>query len=204
MKKLLLLFLVLNTTTVFAQKTGYFEKSLSFNSESRTVSYYVPSNYNSSKQYHLIVGLHGIGDNSAHYVDLLTEKGYQNLFEYTIIICPDGGDDYFGDFYTPAGDEHFIDTCIEDAITNYSINVDHIILQGFSLGGRAALKYGLDNTNKFSALLLNTPGLQGALDATQNSKITLGYSYQNASKIPIYLTIGLLDRFYVNVEGILY
>jgi hypothetical protein len=85
------------------------------------------------------------------------------------------------------------------ASEQYHINNSEVILQGFSLGGRSALKYGLEHPEQFRGLLLNTPALQGLLDAQNNPKASLVYKYENASKLPIYMIVGDQDMAYAQV-----
>lgn len=96
-----------------------------------------------------MVCLHGLGDNKQQYRNsLINTLKWPTLFPNTIFICPDGGDDKNKDFYQPAGDEAFILAALNYGLNNYTINPNKILLQGFSLGGRSALKFALDNPEK--------------------------------------------------------
>ena len=120
------------------------------------------------------------------------------VFKNTIFICPESGNNRVKDFSTPLGDEAIIARCIDYAKIYYSIDTNKIILQGFSLGGRSALKYGLVNPSKFEGSLLNTPAIQG-LDDALNKIPYMGiyYNYTNPIKVPIYITRGGDDQIYV-------
>lgn len=198
MKFLTILFGVcLGSVVAFAQQTGSFNTTITFNSETRTLSNYVPPTYNASQSYTLIVGLHGLGDNSTNYRNALVGSlAFAAAFPDAILVCPDGGSDQGKDFYAPAGDEGIILEAIQYASANYNIDPSKIILQGFSLGGRSALRYGLDNPTKFKALLLNTPAIQGVKEAGNGSAI-VQYNFANASQLPIYITVGKSDAIYV-------
>jgi predicted esterase len=141
-----------------------------------------------------MVCLHGLGDNSANYRNALMSFGWATDFPNTIFVCPEAATTT-SDYYQSPGDESIVDTCIRFAMSNYHIDSADVILQGFSLGGRAALRYGLDNYTKFKALLLNTPAVQGVKNAL-NGQPSYLYTYTNASNIPIYITHGDLDIFY--------
>ncbi len=181
-----------------AQTTGSFNTTIIFGGGDRTLSCYVPANYQASNKYRLIVALHGLGDNSSNYRNaLINSLSWPAAFANTIIVCPDGGDDRNKDFYTPAGDEKIIEAGIKYITENYTIDTTAIILQGFSLGGRSAMKYGLDNPTKFKGLLLNTPALQGLADMNNNPVASLVYNYNNSSAIPIFITVGETDYLYV-------
>lgn len=193
---LLLLFF---SSLSWAQKTGSFQEDITFNSESRTLACFVPNDYEPNTTYNLMIGLHGLGASGTNYRNaLINSAGLDDIFKTTIFICPDGGSDQNKDFYTPEGDEAIIEEAIKWAVDHYEINEDAIILQGFSLGGRSALKYGLEHTDRFSGLFLATPAVQGLLDADNAPEVGFGFAYQNASQIPIAITLGLDDLVYIS------
>lgn len=178
-----------------AQQTGSFNSSVTFNGATRTLANFVPTTYNAAQPHKLVIGLHGMGDNAASYRNALVNSlGFGAAFPNTILICPDGGNDQGRDFYQPAGDELIIEEAISFARANYNIDTNEIILQGFSLGGRSALKYGLDNASRFKALLLNTPAIQGVKEAANEAAFS--YNFPAASELPIYVTIGNNDPLY--------
>jgi predicted esterase len=181
---------------VLAAKTGSFDASITFMGKPRSMACYVPTSYDSTKTYRLMICLHGLGDNIDNYRNYLISLGWPAQFPNTIFICPEA---YVttADFYQPAGDEAIIQKSIDFARSGYNIDSSNIILQGFSLGGRAALRYGLDHYSQFKGLLLNTPAVQGIKEAL-NQSIYYTFTYSNASKIPIYITHGTADP---NYEG---
>jgi predicted esterase len=182
---------------LFAQETGSFNKTIQFNGFDRTISFYVPNDYNAEKSYKLMVCLHGLGDNSTNFRNALISSLKWNTFmEEVIFACPDGGTDQNKDFYTPEGDEQIIQRTIDFAKQMYNIDTTKIYLEGFSLGGRSALKYSLDNPEKFYGVLLNTPALQGVEDARKNPLVSIMYNYQNASKLKIAVSYGEEDFSY--------
>ncbi|MDC1068346.1 T9SS type A sorting domain-containing protein [Candidatus Kapabacteria bacterium] len=198
MLKILLAFSI-SSIFIFSQQTGSFDTNILFNGEQRKISMYVPDDYDANTSYRLLVSLHGSGDNSTNLRDVLIgSAGWEGIFENTIFAFLDGGDDQARDFYAPVGDEQFIPTAIDSVKNLYTINNDDIILHGFSLGGRAAFKYGLDHPDDFVGLLLNTPAFQGHLDSENDPNAGVIYNYENASKIPIVITVGELDLAYVN------
>lgn len=186
-------------TTLFAQQTGSFNETITFMSASRTLSCYVPPAYDPNVPTKLMIGLHGLGDNSNSYRNALVNSlGFASAVPNTILICPDGGSDPLKDFYSPAGDEAIIEECITFAKTNYNIDTTEIILQGFSLGGRSALRYGLQHTETFKGLLLNTPAVQGVKEAVKQFAAGGLYDYAQASQIPIFITHGNTDELYLS------
>lgn len=183
---------------LFSQTTGSFSDKVSLNGQDRIISGYVPTNYDTTFNYQLMICLHGSGDNSNNYRNtLINTLNWKTVFTNTIFICPDGGDDYYSDFSNPPGDEEIIGKAIDYAVKKFKIDTNNIILQGFSLGGRSALKYGLDYPIKFKGLLLNTPAIQGLDDALNKIPAFNEYfNYKNASKVPIFITCGENDYLY--------
>jgi enterochelin esterase-like enzyme len=197
LKPALLLSALLCGYGTFAQQTGSFNQDITFMGVQRQLSCYVPTNYNAANPTKLIIGLHGLGDNSIGYRNALVNSlGFATAVPNTILICPDGGGDPLSDFYAPVGDEAIIEESIAFAKANYNIDTAEIVLQGFSLGGRSALRYGLQHTDEFKGLLLTTPAIQGVKEAVQQFATGGMYDYDQASQIPIYITHGNADELY--------
>jgi len=198
MKNLILCLIVITAffvagNAIYANETGIFNVVLQFNGESRTVSCYVPTNYDPSVEYDLLIGLHGMGDNSTNYRNVLINQGqWGDVFPNTIMIFPDGGSDQSRDFFTPEGDEQLIYQAINLIKENYNIKADDYIIQGFSLGGRSALRMGLNDPDIFRGLLLHTPAVQGAVDLNDTDT----YNYSNAHKLNIAIFWGDDDIAY--------
>lgn len=177
-----------------AQTTGSFDTTITFLSQPRAVSIYVPPGYNPANSYKLMVALHGLGDTCSSYrTALISSLALPANVPNTIVVCPEAINRNT-DFLLPAGNDAIIEACIALARGHYNIDTTNIILQGFSLGGRAALRYGLDHYTRFKGLLLNTPAVQGVKEALNDGGYT--FNYANASKIPIYITHGSADIAY--------
>lgn len=204
MKRILLLLTIAVSMSfsAYAQKTGSFDETINFNGEQRTLSYYVPLDYSPDSTYKLMVGLHGAGDNSINYRNGVNNQlQWQSFLPTTIFVYPDGGNDQSRDFYAPEGDELIISEAINAAKTLYpNIDQDEIILQGFSLGGRSALIYGLDNHEMFKGLVLNTPAIQGIYDLENKLGLPYSIKYENAKKIPIAIVHGEADFAYLEIN----
>jgi pimeloyl-ACP methyl ester carboxylesterase len=185
-----------------AQTTGSFITNISFMGQSRQLSVYVPVNYNAANKYKLMICLHGLGDNSANYRNsLITSLGWDKSFPATIFICPEAAA-VNSDFYGPAGDEEVIQKSIDYAMSHYHIDTMDVSLQGFSLGGRAALRYGLDHPALFKGLYLNTPAVQGVKEALNLTSYR--FNYTNAAGMPVYMTHGATDYLYTGVVDTTY
>jgi pimeloyl-ACP methyl ester carboxylesterase len=143
-----------------------------------------------------MICLHGLGDTCNNYRNaLINGLGWGASMPNTIFICPEAAT-ASSDFYYPAGGELIIQKSIELAMSRYHIDTANIVLQGFSLGGRAALRYGLDNYKIFKGLLLNTPAIQGVKEALNGHAAAYAFNYKLAGKLPIYITHGATDFTY--------
>lgn len=177
-----------------AQHTGSYDTTVTFMSAPRAVSVYVPTTYDPATAYRLMVCLHGLGDTCSNYRNaLMTSLGWATNIPNTIFVCPEAANRN-ADYFYPAGGEGIIQEAIDFAMETYHIDTANVVLQGFSLGGRAALRYGLDNYADFKGLLLNTPAVQGVKEAINGGAYT--FNYANASQIPVYITHGADDLIY--------
>jgi len=190
---LLLLWLSLNKKTS-AQTTGSYDTTIAFMSGTRAMSVYVPTTYTAGTPHKLMVCLHGLGDTCTNYRNaLIGTLAWNTNMPNTIYVCPEASSRN-ADYYFPTGAEAIVQASIDYARSLYNIDTNEIILQGFSLGGRAALRYGLDNYSKFKALLLNTPAIQGVKQALNGTPYP--FNYANARNIPVYITHGGTDQLY--------
>lgn len=195
--KVLILSILFTQSLLTAQTTGSFTKAVQFGG-SRTLAYYVPTSYSSSTKYKLVIGLHGSGGNGTQYRNSIQSNSTLSTSPLynCIIVCPDGNQSTPDkDFYSPWGYQEIIRVARDSTIKWYNIDTSNIYLNGFSLGGRSALKYGLDNYKIFKGLFLWTPAVQSIADA--ENKTYFQYNYSNAKKIPICMTVGEKD-YYVN------
>lgn len=186
--------LALNSTLSVAQSIGSYDTTITFLSSPRAVSMYVPTTYTPTTAYNLMICLHGLGDTCRDYRNALTGSlGWNTAMPNTIFICPEAATRN-SDYFFPAGNEAIIQACIDFTKNTYNIDTNEIVLQGFSLGGRAALRYALNNPNKFKGLLLNTPAIQGVKQAINGTDYP--FTYTNAPQIPTYITFGETDVIY--------
>ncbi len=197
---LLLYIGVLLVQSSFAQQTGSFDRTINFNGNPGwVISYYVPPGYDAAKKYDLVIGLHGQGDTPQNYRDLMLNiGGYAGTPMYNaILICPylEGANT---DLWEPVGDTALVTKSIADAMSAYNIDPEHIYLNGFSLGGRAALRYGLLNYWRFRGLELWSPAIESMDEA--NNLTSFNYVWQNGKYIPITISVGSSDAFGIIVS----
>ncbi len=195
-----LLALLICVGSAFSQQTGKFDITLQHLNAARTVSLYIHPDYDSAKTYDVMVMLHGSSDSSYSMVSVAQQAvAGDSTLKGCIFIAPDGGDDPNSDFYVPKEDITIIDKCIDYVKENYNIDTNRIFLEGFSLGARSAMCYGLNNPSKFNTLILNTPAIQGPKDAMNtlaDLDIIERINYRNASQTPMLITKGSDDILY--------
>ena len=168
-------------------KTGSFDSTFTFKGSERAFSMFVPENYDTNMNYDLMVCLHDNYKNSSEYREkIIGQMNWQNALENTIFLFPDGGNDDNKSFYEPANDEDVIEASINYIKNIYNINENNVYLQGVRYGGRYALKYGLDNYNMFSGILLCNPAIMGHLDAKNRLNNGMFYNYSNAGDLNIF------------------
>lgn len=187
-----LLITILSVQNSSAQKTGLFEDTVTFSGvHGWPIWYYVPPDYNPAHKYKLIVGLQDNGDNPHDYLKyymmpLDTAPGQTSL--NAIFVAPSprcASCDFFND-------TAIITQAIRLTMSNYTIDNTHIYMNGFSMGGKAALRYGLINYWRFRGIEVRTPAIGGILEA--NDKVPSYYfPYSNGKYIPIAMTIGSND-----------
>ena len=198
-----------------AQQTGVWTKTINWGSGTRKEVFNVPTTYTASKKYKLIVGLHGLGGDPSYYISFFGPMtgsngvpdhsnnlcnssvwiGNSPVQDNFIIVCPQAVGTNT-DFWSPVGDTALITKAISDAMGMYNIDPEYIYLNGESLGGRAALRYGLLNYKRFRGLILWVPAIQSMNEA--NNLASFSYAYQNAQHIPICFTVATLDGLMYN------
>lgn len=195
-RSLLLCLVTMSSQFVFAQQTGSFNRTVNFGGNpSWTLSYFVPTSYNAANKYKLIIGLHGLGDTPQNYRTYLAgvSTTASSPVYNSIIVAPYAGGDANTDFWTPVSDTGIITKAIADAMSAYNIDPDYIYLNGFSLGGRSALRYGLLNYWRFRGLELWTPAIQTVNEA--NNLTAFKYVWEKGKYVPICMTVGSTDGY---------
>ncbi|MGB0838976.1 MAG: T9SS type A sorting domain-containing protein [Salibacteraceae bacterium] len=184
--------------TAKAQSVGAFDTLVviddaPFNGDTRTLSVFVPTDYNPNQTYGLIVALHGHSQNSAYLRNRLNSFG--NSQDY-IIVCPDGNGNQFDDEYN-TNEIAIIETALDFAQDNYSTDSTTTYLFGFSLGGRTALYYGLANHDMFNGILAFAPAYQSEDDVNNlfHFPWNAPFEYQNGQYIPTCLCVGSADNY---------
>jgi len=178
--------------TTSAQQTGLFEDMVTFTGVSGwPIWFYVPPNYNPAHRYKLVVGLQDNGDNPHDYLKyymmpLDTTPGINGLNAIFVAPAPRCAScDFFND-------TNIITVALQLAMSKYSIDSTHIYMNGFSQGGRAALRYGLINYWRFRGIEVRTPALHGILEAEDKLRAYF-FPYGNGRYIPVSISLGTDD-----------
>ncbi|OHD07129.1 MAG: hypothetical protein A2Y34_17385 [Spirochaetes bacterium GWC1_27_15] len=131
-------------------KTGIFDFTFKSNVDGAkdTFSIYLPQNYDKSKKYKLIVGLHGY---SVYNKQVMVTEPIKNYADQNdaIILGPNGRGNYF--YFGKA--EADIISLINWTIKNYSVDENKIFLFGISMGGLGSLDTGLHYPDIFAGVV---------------------------------------------------
>jgi predicted peptidase len=123
------------------------------NGVERTYVVYVPENYDPARRWPLVVFLHGMGERG-HDGLIQSEVGigtairrHSERFPCVVVMpqCP------ADKIWTEAFDH--IDQAIAEAIDDYAIDRDRILLTGLSMGGYGTWSYGALHAETFAALM---------------------------------------------------
>lgn len=194
-KNLLAIFIIITTLSspTFSQETGAFQNSITINEPgynvTRTVYYYVPTDYNISNSYKLIVGFRGgPHTNAGQFRDQLTPLS-DSLD--AIIICPEN----IGDFNNNEGNVKFLFShSVAAAVEEYSIDTNFIYATGLSFGGRHTIIVGMDSDS--GPISDNIRGIIPFAPGTNSQNVA---DYENSTRFPICTCIGANDNGFMNV-----
>ena len=183
-----------------AQQTGLFSGSVSWSNsqgtQTRSTAVYVPSDYNASNYYTLIIGFYGQGDTPMNYIQNPKIMGFatDQYFGDVILVVPDDGAQESW-FY---GDEDFgIIKALKDQISSeYNIDPSQVYVQGFSFGGKSAFLHGLEEANEIAGVLAYSPAFYGDEDLYNNCIVSNcvaahhDFNYANASQVKVCTSAG--------------
>ncbi len=198
MKKVIIFFIFIFAIGISnAQQTGYFTTQVSWTNtaglQTRTLNVYVPTNYNSSKDYSLVIGFHGLGGAPSTYLQSIIYYATNSYFGDVIIACPNEGVSSSSWF---AGDEDFkiISAIINKMDGSHSIDLSKVFAQGFSFGGKSAYLHGLDEADYLKGIIAHSPGFYNTQDiyntCTEPLHCQHKYNYANAWKVIVSITAG--------------
>lgn len=195
MKKLLLYLFLLNSGLLLSQQTGVFQKDYTFNNSpfngaDRRFSFYVPSDYNPSQSYPLILGLHACGSQSNAFRNRL--RPIADSLD-AIVACPDANGDAINNEFN-GREVELLEYIYDSASTWYNIDDQQIYLTGFSCNGREALYIALEQHT--SIPIAGVLPYAGAF----NSPAIDASSFGRTSVTPACFCMGDQDIFYTQMS----
>jgi predicted esterase len=107
-------------------------------------SLYLPSTYDGSKRYGLVVALHGAGGNDYEMASSVALARPQDM----LIVAPYGRNDLA---YTSTGERDVMDV-IDLVVSRYAIDPDKVYLTGRSMGGYGTWRIGQLHSSRFAAI----------------------------------------------------
>lgn len=169
------------------QETGSFQQTISFEepdyTETRTLYFFVPENYNPDQAYKLVVGFRGgPNTNAGQFRDQLT---FLSDSLNAIILCPENS----AHFWSEEGlTKQLFQYSVDTAMAQYNIDSDYIYLTGLSYGGRHAVIVSMDTDD--GAI----PGLRGVIPFAAGAEADQRPNYEAIAEFPpACICIGLSD-----------
>ena len=130
---------------------------------------------NSNEKVPLVIGLHWVGENEGEqYLRCLADPGFKKLD--AIIFAPDAGEFYFWE----ESNYSLILTLVEYAKQHWPIDLNKIIISGYSNGGIATWFFGVNYPELFSAAV----------------PMASYYDYNKKLKIPFFVIHGENDELF--------
>jgi len=143
----------------------------------------VPESYDSSRTYPLLVFLHG---SASTETDIL---GHEFISTGDLIAIGPYGRGPSNGFATDESQTDIAEA-IDDAISNYPIDSENIVLTGFSMGGYGVLRTQWETPGRFKSLVV----LSGGTSFGSESPDFLKEDLESFSGIPIFVYHGEQDR----------
>lgn len=152
-------------------------KKITVNGECRTYRLYLPETYDSSKNYPLLIAMHGRYGNSKNMAKSTLFSPLADEFGF-IVVYPDGYEKSWNDGRGegPAAekgidDVQFIETLIETIQNEHTINPKRIYATGMSNGGFMAMRLACELNDKIAAFSSVTGSLSDQLDCQPNRSV---------------------------------
>ena len=113
--------------------------------------FFIPSSYDSSKQWPLVVALHGMGGDENSFFNGYDEGAIKRLAESRgyLVVCPKGRQP--ASMYLAAAEKDVIDV-IAEMKREFSIDETRIYLTGHSMGGYGTWSIAVNHPDLFAAL----------------------------------------------------
>jgi predicted esterase len=119
---------------------------------------YVPTNYDASRKWPLIVTLHGAGGDENNFLESYQKLWPQNAEKRGYLIASVNGRGAFGGYLKENGAEKDVLDVLAIMREKYNIDPDRVYLAGHSMGGGGTWRIGLEYRDQFAALAPITAG----------------------------------------------
>lgn len=137
----------------FALRRGDFKKAYLSAIDSTLQPYriFVPSSYDGSKAYPLIIALHGMGGDENSYFDLYAQGAFKTEAEKRgyLVACPKGRQP--ASMYRGDAEQDVLDV-IAEVGRAYKIDPNRIYMTGHSMGGYGTWSVAMDHPDLFAAI----------------------------------------------------
>jgi predicted peptidase len=144
---------VADSTQHFPQNTGFIERTIVVDGDSRPVWVFVPEDYHPGRKYPAILFLHGLWEKGNGGTNVLS-AGLGPVIAQDpehwpfITIFPQSPGDWKG-----PERERLAMIALDDAQRHWSIDSDRVILAGLSYGGLGVWEIGAKHPDRFAALV---------------------------------------------------
>ncbi len=184
--KLTLIFALLLLISKFVESAVFVETSVTGTSGKHKVYLSIPDDYDASKKYPLVIGLHYCGGTAIKY-----RLGLKPLTDSLkmIVACPDNSGAVFDNSRID-----LITASIDSVKANYNIDASSVFLNGMSCNGEVTLQQGMKKIYPFKGIFSWAP----YISKVDNKAINLN------SDMPVTISIGTLDQYYYGVVVDLY
>ena len=174
MRKILPLFIVcILLANLTAKSAVFIDATVVAKSGKHTLLFSVPNDYDSTKKYSLVIGLHKYGGDALNY-----RKNLQAITDSLkmIVACPDNSGQGFS-----ISQFDVIIASIDSAKSKYKIDDKSIFYNGMSMNGTYVLNTGLQNLYPFKGIFPWAPYMPNIENLN--------------SKVPVVLSIGTADDY---------
>jgi poly(3-hydroxybutyrate) depolymerase len=121
---------------------------------------YVPSTYDKTKLYSLVVALHGAGDTADNYLSVIWQGNADS--QGFLVIAPEGTAPLGPGYTWNTTDDALILAALDDFYACYSVDPKKVIMHGFSAGGIMSYWIGLKDAQRFSGISIASADLGSA------------------------------------------
>ncbi|MFA6569933.1 MAG: T9SS type A sorting domain-containing protein [Bacteroidota bacterium] len=169
-------------------RTGLYTVTYTDRDVTSTIYFSVPTSYDSTKSYPMILGWHGAGDGGNNMRNAINIWLADQIG--AIVVCPDANsvNNHTSDYFSNLANAAYSQTRAK-----YNIDTNKRIIMGFSWGGGYSYQFGLLNPQLFTGIIGLAPAV-GSLTQAQ---------WDNIKKLRMATILGTLDFNYTSVNALM-